>query len=88
MALCTCWKGAFDEHTTWASRPEFGAKLLTFHTEDDALRLDVSSTVRAWAEGREPYGFGLRSSGVDGADFASSENARTADRPRLVVEYR
>lgn len=57
-----------------------------------ATEIDVTASVRAWAEGSPNYGWFLESTEVDGFSFASSESAqppallvvldpRTIDRP-------
>jgi hypothetical protein len=51
------------------------------------IRVDVTSSVRAWQAGRANYGWALLPNNTDGWQIASSEAEAVAERPRLVIVY-
>ena len=49
--------------------------------------IDVTATVRAWANGEPNHGWAFLPTGSNGWDFASSENGTVANRPALLVDF-
>ena len=73
----------------WTTRPALGAVLDTVTcVPGGEVSIDLTEAFRTWVSGSHAaHGIYLRSDGIEGTDFGSSEAAQVARRPRLRVTY-
>lgn len=78
-----------ESSVRWVNRPSVGPTIAKVQfSQQGRVSIDLTTAVAAWLGGaRLPHGIIVSTLGTDGTDFASSEAADVATRPKLTVTY-